>query len=76
MGALFRLHLEEILTLISNRATGDFVRRIPREHLRQRALAGAVWPHYRVHLPDIQREVDAAQNRLVADRGGQTANFE
>jgi hypothetical protein len=29
-----------------------------------------------VYLPDIEGEIDAAQNRLVADRRREAANFE
>jgi hypothetical protein len=39
--------------------SGDLVRLAAGEHLRERALAGAVSAHDRVHLAGVDRQVDA-----------------
>ena len=52
--ALFGLHLEQILAVVRDRAAGDLVRRIAGQHLRERALAGAVRPHDGVHLAGVR----------------------
>ena len=68
--ALLRLHLEQILAVVGDRAAGDLVRRIPGEHLRERALARAVRPHDGVHFArrSTVRSMPL-QNLLVADGG-------
>ena len=52
-------------------AAGDLVRRVAGEDLGEGALAGAVGPHDGVDLPRVHGEVDAVQDLLLTDRGGQ-----
>ena len=51
---------EQILAVVEHLAAGHLVAVAAGQHLRQRALAGAVRPHDRVHLARLHREVDAA----------------
>ncbi len=67
--ALLGIHLEQILAVVVHLAAGDLVRRVSGEHLRERALAGPVRPHDRVHLAGVHREADAAKDWLIANAG-------
>ena len=69
--AFLRRHGEKILAVVADGAARDLVRRIPRQHLRERALAGAVRPHDRVHLAGADLEVDSAEDLPVAHPGVQ-----
>src|SRR5689334_25328650 len=54
-------HGKEIAAEITHSAFADLVPVAAGEHGGQRALAGPVRPHDRVHLPAMHREVDASQ---------------
>ena len=69
-------HLEQILAVVRHRAAGDLVRRIARQHLRERALARAVRAHDRVDFAGVHGEVDALEDRLIADAGFEVFNDE
>jgi hypothetical protein len=75
-GALFGLELEQVLPVEGHLAAGHLVRRVPGEHLRERALARAVRPHDGVHLARVHGEVDAVEDLLVADGGRQILDIE
>src|SRR5256885_7710252 len=49
---------------------------MPRQHLGEGALAGAVRPHDGVHLAGVYRQVDAAQDLLALDCRVKVANLE
>ncbi len=57
--ALFGRHREKILAVVRHGAAGDLVRRIARQHLRERALAGAVRAHDGVDFAGFDGEIDA-----------------
>ena len=57
-------------------AVGDRVQFASGEHLRERALAGAVRPHDGVHFARVDGEVDALENFAVANRRVQVFDFE
>ncbi len=49
---------------------------ISREHLRERALAGAVGPHDRVHFAGGDAERDPAEDVAIASLGVEVLYFE
>src|SRR5205085_5338279 len=51
-------------------------RRVSREHLRERALAGAVRAHDRVDLARVDGEVEALENFFIAYGGVEIFDFE
>ena len=71
-----RVHREEVFAVVGHRAGSDLVRRMSREHLRERALAGAVGAHDGVHLASQHGEVDAFENLFVGDGSAEAFYFE
>src|SRR5689334_14533884 len=69
-------HGEEVLALVQHLSGGDRVRRVPGEHLGQRALPRAVRPHDRVHLARVHREIDALEDLPTFHRGMEVSDFE
>ena len=67
-GTLFRLVVEEVLSLKQDLAAGDLVAVASREDVGERALAGAVAAHDGVHFAGLHVEVQALQNGLAAHR--------
>src|SRR4029077_4569054 len=55
-------HREEVAAEIGHSALGDLIAVTAGEHRGERALAGTVRPHDRVHLVAIHGKVDAAQD--------------
>ena len=74
--AVFGRQFQQIFAVVDNLAAGHRVQFAARQHLRQRALAGAVRAHDGVHFAGIHGEVDALQNFAIANRGVQIFNFE
>ena len=68
-GALFGRQGQEVLALEEDLACGDGVARPAGQHVGERALAGAVRAHDGVDLAGLHREVEAAQDLVVADPG-------
>ena len=56
--------VEQVLPSYVTVPLGDLVRRMTREHLRERALAGPVRSHDGVHLARVHGEVDPAEDLL------------
>jgi len=52
-GARFRIHREQIRALVHDRPGRDLVFRMAGENACERALAGAVRPHDRVHFAGV-----------------------
>src|SRR5690606_14079120 len=69
-------HGEQVLAAVAHRAAGCRVRRVAGKQLRERALARAVRPHDRVHLPRAHGEVHALQYLAIADAGVEIAYLE
>jgi hypothetical protein len=67
--AFLGLHLQQVPAVVKHGAFGDLERRMSGEHLRQRALAGAVRPHHRMHFTGVDREIYAAEDGFAIDRG-------
>jgi hypothetical protein len=74
--ALFRRQREQVAAFVAHPARGHRVPRVAGQHLRERALAGAVRPHDRVHFAALYDEVKALQDRVSVDARAQAANFE
>jgi len=70
------LQREQIDPLVRHRAAGDLVRGISREHLRERALAGAVGPHDGVYFAGRDVERDAAEDVAITGLGVQIIYLE
>src|SRR4029078_12899641 len=68
-GALLGIEVEQILAVELDGAAGDLVAALAGEDVGERALAGAVRPHDRVHFARTDGEVDALENGLVFDAG-------
>ena len=64
---LVGLHREQVAAEIGDGAFADLVAFAAGEHRGERALAGAVRPHDRVHLAGIHREIDPAQDLAAVD---------
>ena len=75
LSAFFGRHIEQIFAFINHFALRDFVFFTARQHLRQRAFAGAVEAHNRVRFSGINRQIDAAQNLCLFDSRVQITNF-
>jgi len=73
---LFRWHRQQVLAVVCHRSARDLVRRVARQHLRERALARPVWTHHGVDLAGVHREVDALEDFLIADRGVKIFDFD
>src|SRR5262249_9181358 len=69
-------HVEEILALIRDRSAGDGVRGMSGQHLRERALAGAVGAHDGMYLTGVHGESDSAKDLFVSRRGVKVTNFQ
>ena len=52
----FRFQLEQVFALEVDRSARDDVVLVTGDDQRQRALAGAVWPHDRVHFTGVDRQ--------------------
>jgi hypothetical protein len=76
LGPCFRLEIEQILPPVPDGAAGDLVGRVACQYLGQRALAGSVGTHDRVHLARIDREVDAPKDFLVAGARAKVSDFQ
>ena len=66
-GPVFRLHVQEIHTLVHGRSTGDGVFRAAGQGVGQGALAGPVGAHDRVNFARIYGQVHAPQYFLIVD---------
>jgi hypothetical protein len=73
---LFGIHVEEILAQVGDLSAGHLVRVAPGQHLRQRALSGAVGPHDGVHFPGFHGEVDPPENLPVPDFRSEVLDFQ
>ena len=67
-------HGQQVRAPPGYRAAGHRVALAAGDHVGQRALAGAVGPHDRVHLALVQRQVEAVQDRLAV--GGRVQVFD
>ena len=77
LGALVGLQLDDVLAVEQDLALGDLVGRVAHQRVGERALAGAVRPHDRVHLVRVDREVDAADDLgAVLDRHVEVPDLE
>ena len=74
--AFIRGHVEQVFALIDDVARRDAIRFVPREHLRQRALARSVGPHNGVGFARIDHEIDAVQNLRTLHTCMQIPNFQ
>jgi hypothetical protein len=63
--ALIGLELEEALAVEEDLALGDLVRRVPHQRVGERGLARSVRTHHRVHLGNVDREIDALDDLLA-----------
>jgi hypothetical protein len=63
--ALVRRHLRHVVAVEKDPSFGDLVGRVPHDRVGERALAGAVRPHHRVHLVQADLEVDALDDRCA-----------
>ncbi len=59
---LVGLQLQDVIALEEDFARGDLVSRVPRDHLRERALSRAVGTHQYVDLARLYGERQAAQD--------------
>ena len=75
-GTLFRRHAQQVDAVQQRLAGLHDVLRMAREDVGEGALAGAVGPHDGVHLALLHRKVDALQDCVASDGGGQVANFQ
>ena len=66
--ALVRLQFENIFAVHQHRSRGHDVIRMAGQHLGERALAGAVWPHDGVHFALGNGEAETADDLLFGDR--------
>src|SRR4051794_17314789 len=64
-GPLFRIEVQQVFPLEQYFPAGDFVCVTPSQHARERALAGAIWPHDRMDLTRVNGEVNTLQNLFV-----------
>ena len=76
LGALVRRQAEDALPVQQDIAPGDLVVRVAGDGVGQRALAGAVRPHQRVHFALADGQVDALQDRLAFDGDVQVFDHE
>jgi hypothetical protein len=67
--AHFGRHLEQVLAIVQHFTTGDLVRRVSGQHLRQRALARAIGAHDGMHFTGVHGERNALENGLAVNRG-------
>src|ERR1700734_3046276 len=75
-GGVLGLHREQILAVEKHLAAGDVIAFAPREHLRKRALAGAVGSHDGMHFARFEREIDALENLAIFDSDPQIFDFQ
>jgi hypothetical protein len=64
-GAFFRRHRGQVFALVEDRARGDLVTGAARQRVGQRRLAGAVWPHDRMHLARAHGKGQALEDFLA-----------
>src|SRR3546814_11451615 len=68
-GALLRLQLQQVATLVAHAALGDFVALATGEDVAQRGLARAVGTHDGVDFPGLHVEREALED-FAAGHGG------
>ena len=64
-GALFRLHVEQVIALQRRFAVGHLIAVAARENVRERRFARAVGAHDGMHLAGFDRQVDTFEDLLV-----------
>src|SRR5262249_921003 len=67
---------ERLLAPVDHRALRDLVPGPPRQHVRERRLAGAVGAHDRVHLAGVDREIHTLEDLVAAHGDVQVLDFE
>src|SRR3954452_13108644 len=66
-GSLLRGHVQQVLPFEKHITFSDAISLAPGQDARERALAGAVGPHYGVHLAPVDLEIQAAEDFFVLD---------
>ena len=74
-GALLGLHRQQILAVEMGGAAGHLVAVAAGKHVGERGLAGAVRAHDGVNFAVRDGEVNAAEDFLAFDRGGEVFDF-
>src|SRR3546814_17034858 len=75
-GALLRLQLQQVATLVAHAAIGDFVAFASGEDVAQRGLAGPVGAHDGVHFTGLQVEREALEDFAAGDGGVEVFDLE
>ena len=76
MGALFRFQAQQVDAAELCHVRAHLIARLACQHRGQRALAGAIGPHDRVHLARPHLEVDAIEHLLAGNGGAQPSELQ
>ena len=77
LGALVGRELGDVVAVEDDPAVGDLIAGMAHERVREGRLAGAVWPHDRVHLVRVDLEVDTLDDlRPVLERDVEILEFQ
>ena len=69
MGAVLRLHLQEVLAVEHHRPLRHLIKWVSHEHRAERGLTGAVGAHYGMCLAVVDDEVYATEYFFAAYAG-------
>ena len=75
MGAVFRLHLEQVLAIEPGLALGHLIERVAYEHGREGGFARTIGAHDGMGLAVVYLKVDAFEYFLAIDGGMQVFHY-